>query len=52
MLDRSQQPSNPSPVWISEEAWDNITVCVFVRASVCVRVCVCVCVGYCGCLDR
>lgn len=26
VLDRSQQPANPSPLWISEEAWDNMTV--------------------------
>lgn len=26
VLDRSQQPANPNPLWISEEAWDNITV--------------------------
>jgi len=25
VLDRSQQPNNPSPLWITEEAWDNIT---------------------------
>ncbi|KAF5831208.1 dynein-1-beta heavy chain, flagellar inner arm I1 complex [Dunaliella salina] len=25
VLDRSQQPNNPSPLWISEEAWDNVT---------------------------
>ena len=26
VLDRSAQPANPAPLWISEEAWDNITV--------------------------
>lgn len=25
VLDRSQQPGNPAPMWINEEAWDNIT---------------------------
>ncbi|GIM07381.1 hypothetical protein Vretimale_11536 [Volvox reticuliferus] len=25
VLDRSQQPTNPAPEWISEEAWDNVT---------------------------
>ena len=25
VLDRSQQPMNPAPMWISEEAWDNLT---------------------------
>ena len=25
VMDRSQQPRNPAPVWISEMAWDNIT---------------------------
>ncbi|GMH41208.1 hypothetical protein BSKO_09118 [Bryopsis sp. KO-2023] len=25
VLDRSQQPMNPAPFWLSEEAWDNIT---------------------------
>ncbi|KAG1668463.1 hypothetical protein FOA52_005236 [Chlamydomonas sp. UWO 241] len=25
VLDRSSQPPNPAPTWISEEAWDNIT---------------------------
>lgn len=24
MLDRSQQPPNPCPTWVSEEAWDNL----------------------------
>lgn len=24
VLDRSQQPQNPCPTWISEEAWDNL----------------------------
>ncbi len=26
VLDRSQQAANPGSLWISEEAWDNITV--------------------------
>jgi hypothetical protein len=26
VLDRSQQTPNPAPLWISAEAWDNITV--------------------------
>lgn len=25
VLDRSAQPTNPDPAWVSEEAWDNIT---------------------------
>lgn len=25
MLDRSQQPPNPCPHWVSEEAWDNLS---------------------------
>ena len=25
VLDKSQQPANPAPDWISEESWDNIT---------------------------
>jgi dynein heavy chain len=25
VLDRSEQPSNPAPSWISELAWDNVT---------------------------
>ncbi len=25
MLDRSQQPPNPAPAWISDEAWDDVT---------------------------
>lgn len=25
VLDRSTQPSNPDPAWITEDAWDNIT---------------------------
>ena len=26
VLDRSEQLPNPSPTWISEEAWDNLTI--------------------------
>ena len=25
VLDRSSQPANPAPSWLSEEAWDNVT---------------------------
>jgi dynein heavy chain len=25
VLDRTKQPPNPAPTWISEEAWDNVT---------------------------
>jgi dynein heavy chain len=25
VIDRSKQPPNPAPMWISEEAWDNVT---------------------------
>lgn len=25
VLDRTKQPPNPAPEWISEEAWDNVT---------------------------
>lgn len=25
VLDRSTQPSNPDPAWITEDAWDNVT---------------------------
>jgi len=42
VLDRSQQPNNPSPMWISEEAWDNITVSVCslpAGVPACVRLC-------------
>lgn len=28
VLDRTKQPPNPAPIWISEEAWDNITALV------------------------
>lgn len=25
VLDRTKQPPNPAPLWIKEEAWDNVT---------------------------
>jgi dynein heavy chain len=24
VLDRTKQPQNPAPLWIKEEAWDNV----------------------------
>lgn len=32
VLDRSQQPPNPCPAWISEEAWDNLSALEHLQA--------------------